>query len=1396
MTNALLSPIQAAKNKAEPGRVPTAKQHASVSPDVPHFLSTVGNMAIQRHAAGPLAGNSAAPSILGGANMSAGGCSCGGTCEECKKKQIQRKSDADIGGIPPSFHSALRKSGSGMPLSPGTRSYMESRFGDRFDDVRVHNDGAADDAARDIQAHAFTMGRDIYFGQGRYEPQTTSGNKLLAHELTHVLQQRQGVVPPGLKSLRGTPQGDVFEREAEQAEAAIGHDEHVKPSPVARPPHTSFVSDHRPVQRKCACGGTCSSCSSASPTGQTQGVRKHPLQMKAVTQGELAASRTGRNEDEPRTEHALPAQQIQKKSASGESCSKCSEDQEPKSLSLQRKAAEPALSFMKEKHGPDTARGQTKHGTAKKKSAAPPTSSEPKPAPVAGNSPGRGRENRQGTTRNTASRMQRSATAPSSGKTAAHSDKFEREAVAAANTVGLGLPFSSDRISHLDHESVQPLSWEWCNPFSDPDCGISSTASVVAGEAEEIASEVWDAAKDFADFVGGVLEYIDNLIDITIPPLHVCDPHSVQFELPELGIDVPFLAGVLPLGVVEIYGALGLHLGLIPEITLELGPCETHEIHIEIHPLSLSGAARGGGEITVGLGLGGHARIGIFGEVGAIVAWPDPPLVVELPAVRLEAGIDGFIRGIAKDRFIFDISASAGLRGFSFSSSFTNDLGLALDMGFAGNGKLAVLFQNLCTLYWPLAAYHKDTVLSLGLGLGLDVGVSSSPSLKVDPEWPSFSKVGWDDLGAKIQRDTHKDDCPLCDFLRAHKMMPSDFGGKWTGTPAWPVGPLEVFKRDPKIASESLCRGACGANCDTCKHEKEHRECVDVPGDRHAWWVYPNYEDCQSHLGCRNHDGCYDWCATKGFGKGPFGIYVSPCHRWCDFECLCNYNLPQCVGWIGGKPPYDQKMHFSDMPHLEPGCKGPCPHKEKHKDGGESWVICLPTIELFPHQKAAAKPLHEETGKYTLWKKHVWIPYVGLVSLEIYGSGKLDAGLSAGLGPGTMHDICFDVDPHTGKYKARGQLSIPANFDASLTASAELGADASWFLIVKVASAKGTLEATGRLRGDINPTLTGEVELSCKHGKPTLESDLTIPGCLKLAFDLNAGFEIKTLGFTVFTRKWNLFGAKFEKCWDEDVELKHSDTDPKIDLRDKTISLTDLLKWLLSDEAEQTEPPDKKREVKENPLTAATARTIPELAPQLDQPNHGTDTVILRSGASNTVGVDMMTRFLTDRHGPGSDRTGNAQKNIYGFGKLPTLRAFGGSGFEATQVYIKGHLLNAKLGGPAEDRNLFPITGQANKDHNVDVEEEVKRLVHSRLLVTMYGVRVSGQSDPQEIDVLGDGSCKYEFLNANFDCTYGTYTLYTDNTVELNPTTDKTINSLFDLSGFIAGVRAKNCPEK
>lgn len=80
----------------------------------------------------------------------------------------------------------------GQPLPASTRAFFEPRFGCDFSQVRVHMDAQAAESARSLNARAFTVGRDIVFGAGKYKSETAEGKQLLAHELTHVIQQEEG----------------------------------------------------------------------------------------------------------------------------------------------------------------------------------------------------------------------------------------------------------------------------------------------------------------------------------------------------------------------------------------------------------------------------------------------------------------------------------------------------------------------------------------------------------------------------------------------------------------------------------------------------------------------------------------------------------------------------------------------------------------------------------------------------------------------------------------------------------------------------------------------------------------------------------------------------------------------------------------------------------------------------------------------------------------------------------------------------------------------------------------------------------------------------------------------------------------------------------------------------
>lgn len=99
-----------------------------------------------------------------------------------------RSSGTGEAAVPPIVDDVL--SAPGRSLDPTVRRFMESRIGHDFSQVRVHADARAADSAAAVNALAYTVGQDIVFGPGRYAPQTSEGRRLLAHELTHVVQQR------------------------------------------------------------------------------------------------------------------------------------------------------------------------------------------------------------------------------------------------------------------------------------------------------------------------------------------------------------------------------------------------------------------------------------------------------------------------------------------------------------------------------------------------------------------------------------------------------------------------------------------------------------------------------------------------------------------------------------------------------------------------------------------------------------------------------------------------------------------------------------------------------------------------------------------------------------------------------------------------------------------------------------------------------------------------------------------------------------------------------------------------------------------------------------------------------------------------------------------------------
>jgi peptidoglycan hydrolase-like protein with peptidoglycan-binding domain len=152
--------------------------------------------------------------------------SVGGECEECKKKRegtLQRAAvnTSPTSAVPPIVHDVLRSSG--QPLDAATRAFMEPRFGHDFSQVQVHTDAKAAESARAVNARAYTVGEKVVFGAGQFMPTAYIGQRLLAHELTHVMQQSHNQTALQHSSLAISKPDDVSEREADRiADVVMG----------------------------------------------------------------------------------------------------------------------------------------------------------------------------------------------------------------------------------------------------------------------------------------------------------------------------------------------------------------------------------------------------------------------------------------------------------------------------------------------------------------------------------------------------------------------------------------------------------------------------------------------------------------------------------------------------------------------------------------------------------------------------------------------------------------------------------------------------------------------------------------------------------------------------------------------------------------------------------------------------------------------------------------------------------------------------------------------------------------------------------------------------------------------------------------------------------------------
>ncbi|NEO31320.1 MAG: DUF4157 domain-containing protein [Symploca sp. SIO3C6] len=226
--------------------------------------------------------------------------------------------------------------GSGQPLAASVRTFMEPRFGYDFSSVKVHNDSQAAHFSRSLNAQAFTIGRDIFFDTGRYEPNTTSGQHLLAHELTHTVQQQPQASRMVVQRRETTPSNSP------RTSAAIASPP--RPSPAPSPPVTAAKSI------------VAVSDQTESPTSPAPGLESSATQPQADSEPpEQKTPATAKGKKEKATEAKAEKADTSQKSPT-------SPQQDPAFQAVVKKAK--AVATQQRSHAPATVKSQQAQAAA------------------------------------------------------------------------------------------------------------------------------------------------------------------------------------------------------------------------------------------------------------------------------------------------------------------------------------------------------------------------------------------------------------------------------------------------------------------------------------------------------------------------------------------------------------------------------------------------------------------------------------------------------------------------------------------------------------------------------------------------------------------------------------------------------------------------------------------------------------------------------------------------------------------------------------------------------------------------------------------------------------------------------------------------------------------------
>ncbi len=168
-------------------------------------------------------------------------------CENCENEEyIQQKTSGNQQSVHPEFEAILlNNNGSGSPLNENSKREMEEGFGADFSNVRIHTDSTSTQLNENLGAQAFTNGNNIYFNAGKYSPASKEGKLLLAHELTHTLQQKS--TTPLKKNSSLQKKSDIIQLQIEEgasasAEACTGFEDQIR---IAKDTAAQWVSATR-----------------------------------------------------------------------------------------------------------------------------------------------------------------------------------------------------------------------------------------------------------------------------------------------------------------------------------------------------------------------------------------------------------------------------------------------------------------------------------------------------------------------------------------------------------------------------------------------------------------------------------------------------------------------------------------------------------------------------------------------------------------------------------------------------------------------------------------------------------------------------------------------------------------------------------------------------------------------------------------------------------------------------------------------------------------------------------------------------------------------------------------------------------------------------------------------